>query len=144
MTYEEVVLKVREGFEYADARSIFEHVAVQVNIEGEGSGAFYIEVADRKICVEPYDYVDRDGLFMVDARTMIAISEGELAMEDAIKSGALRVQGNMTKIAMLTKIKIKNKAAAETSKGAEGNAVSKVTKTVTDIAAAVLSKISGK
>ena len=49
MTYEEIVEKVREDYEYADARAIFEHVAVQFNITGEGSGIFYIEVADRKV-----------------------------------------------------------------------------------------------
>lgn len=107
MTYEEIVLKVREGFEYADARDIFEHIAVQVNIVGEGSGAFYIEVAGRYATVEPYDYVDRDGLLTADAQTLIDIAMGKLSAEDAVKSGRLKVEGNMDKLRLFAKIKIK-------------------------------------
>ena len=44
MTYEEIVNIVRDNLENADAREIFEHIAFQFNITGEGSGAFYIEV----------------------------------------------------------------------------------------------------
>ena len=106
MKYEEIVLKVRDGFENADAREIFEHVAVQVNIEGEGNGAFYIEVAGRKICVEPYDYVDRDGLLTATGETLVTIADGTLSIEQALASGALRVEGNMGKLALLTKIKL--------------------------------------
>ena len=109
MTYEEIVLKVREGFENSDAREIFEHVAVQVNIEGEGSGAFYIEVADRYVSVEPYDYYDRDGLLTTDAETLIALAENRLSMREAYESGAVKVQGNLDKLRMLLKIKLKEK-----------------------------------
>ena len=62
MTYEEIVEKVRNDYENADARAIFEHIAIQFNIKGEGAGIFYIEVADRNVCVEPYDYYDKDAL----------------------------------------------------------------------------------
>jgi len=105
MTYQEIVLKVREGFENADAREIFEHVAVQVNIEGEGSGAFYIEIAERYISVEPYDYYDRDGLLTADADTLIAIAKGELPIMEAFESGRLRAEGDPEKLRMLSKIK---------------------------------------
>ena len=107
MTYYEVVDKVREGFEYADAREIFEHVAVQVNIVGEGSGAFYIEVANRQVCVEPYDYYDRDGLFTADANTLVELSEGKLGIMEAITTRRLQIEGNMDKIRLLGKIKIR-------------------------------------
>ncbi len=45
VTYEQIVQKVRKTFENADAREIFEHVAIEVDIVGEGAGAFYFEVA---------------------------------------------------------------------------------------------------
>ena len=116
MKYEEIVLKVREGVEEADARDIFEHIAVQVDIEGEGSGAFYIEVADRKVVVEPYDYYDRDGRVFANAETLIAIAEGRMTIADAIKNGVLRAEGNHDKLTLLNKIKIKKaKKAAKTA-----------------------------
>lgn len=107
MTYDEIVLKVRDAFENADAREIFVHIAVQVNIVGEGSGAFYIEVAGRKVTVEPYDYYDRDGLWTTDAQTLVAISDGKLSLAQAIEQGVLKMEGNMEKMAMMQKIKLR-------------------------------------
>ena len=45
MTYDELVLKVREVFENANAKEIYEHVAVQIDVTGEAAGTFYIEIA---------------------------------------------------------------------------------------------------
>lgn len=105
MTYEEIVMQVRENFEDADARNIFEHVAVQVNIIGEGSGAFYIEVAERQVSVEPYDYYDRDGLITADAETILKVARGELPAKEAMELGRLRAEGNWEKLKLLSKIK---------------------------------------
>ena len=105
MTYEEIVMCVRDNIEDADARSIFEHIAVQVNIIGEGAGAFYIEVAERKITVEPYDYWDRDGLLTADADTIIKMAKGELSPQKAIEKGMLRIEGNKDKLKLLSRIK---------------------------------------
>lgn len=109
MTYEMVVEKAREAFEYADAREIFEHVAMQVNIVGEGAGAFYIEIAERHISVEPYDYYDRDGLFTSSADILIQLAEGKLTFKDAVASGALQYAGNPYKLELLSKIKLKKR-----------------------------------
>lgn len=107
MTYEEIVLKVREGIENGDARAIFEHIAMQVNIIGEGSGAFYIEVANRQVCVEPYDYYDRDGLITSDGETLIAIAEGRTCIMDAIADNKLWFDGNPDKLNSFIRIKLR-------------------------------------
>lgn len=104
MTYEEIVEKVRSVYENADARDIFEHIAVQINIVGEGEGIFYMEVADRHICIEPYDYYDRDGLVIVSAQTIYDIADGKLTFHDAYHSGVLQCQGNIEKMKKLQKI----------------------------------------
>ena len=54
----------------ADASDISEHLAVQYNVTGEGEGAFYMEVKDGKVEVQPYDYKDRDILVTADGQTM--------------------------------------------------------------------------
>lgn len=105
MTYEEVVYKVRDGFEDADAREIFEHIAVQVNIFGEGSGAFYIEIANRSVIVEPYDYWDRDGLFSAPAEVLIDVADGKLTLREAVDKELIYVEGNMNKINQLLNLK---------------------------------------
>ena len=107
MTYEEIVLKVSQAYENADAREIFEHVAIQVNIEGEGAGAFYVEVANREVCVEPYDYYDRDGLFTATGKTLMDIAENRISPKEAYDTGLLKIEGNWDKINLLKKIKTK-------------------------------------
>lgn len=107
MTYEEIVHCVRDVYENADAREIYEHIAIQVNVTGEGAGAFYIEVAGRAVCVEPYDYHDRDGLITASAETILAIAHGKTTYEEALQDGRLSLQGNMEKFRKFARIKPK-------------------------------------
>lgn len=110
MKYEDIVEKVREVYEYADAREIYEHIAIQVNVTGEGSGIFYIEVAQRMVCVEPYDYYDRDVLLVADSSTVIGIADGHIKYDEALADGRLELYGNADKFNQFaTKIKVKRK-----------------------------------
>lgn len=106
MTYEEIVAAVRHTYENADARAIWNHIAVQVNVTGEGAGAFYIEVAERAVCVEPYDYYDRDGLITVPGPVIMAIAKGETSFKDEYEKGTIRLDGDMSKFCELSKIKL--------------------------------------
>lgn len=98
MTYFDIVDKIRDTYEYADARHIFEHIAIQINVIGEGAGALYIEVAERSVCVEPYDYKDRDVLVTTDAKTIVDVCDGNITYEEALESGRLHREGNMEKL----------------------------------------------
>ncbi|GEM_PF-1234912 len=109
MTYEEIVEAARSVFENADARMIFDHIAVQVNVHGEGSGIFYMEVADRGICIEPYDYYDRDGTVDTDGQTIMDICNGLITLDEAMESGRFILYGNDDKLAKLREIKYRNK-----------------------------------
>ena len=104
MTYEEIVDKVRGIYEDADARMIFEHVAIQINIVGEGSGILYLEVAHRQICVEPYDYYDRDGILECDATAVCDIFDNKLTVWEALDQGRIHYYGNWDKLNLLKKI----------------------------------------
>ena len=109
MTYQEIVEMVREVYENADARGIYEHIALQVNVTGEAAGIFYIEVANRQVSVEPYDYVDHDCLAIIDTQAAIDITEGRLTQREAQDMGLLRWEGNRDKLLQLTKIKLKKR-----------------------------------
>ncbi len=98
MTYEEIVEMVRKAFEYADARNIFEHVAFQINIVGEGAGAFYIEVAERQMCVEPYDYYDRDGLVTCSADVLKSVCSEQISVRKAYETGLIKFEGDLRKL----------------------------------------------
>ncbi len=107
MKYEDIVYAVRKTFENADARAVFEHVAIQVNIEGEGEGIFYFEVAERHICVEPYDYYDRDILMITTGQVLLELCDKKYSMRRAIEEGKIRVMGDERKLRLcLENIKV--------------------------------------
>ena len=72
--------EVRDCTANGDASGINDHLAVQYNITGEGEGAFYMEVKDGQIDVQPYDYRDRDILVTADAQTILDMMSGKLDM----------------------------------------------------------------
>ena len=61
MTYEEVFTQIKSIFMEADVSGEKEHLAFQFNVTGEGEGAFYAEVKEGTLCVEPYEYYDKIG-----------------------------------------------------------------------------------
>lgn len=119
MTYEELVAKAKESYGITDASSIKEHVAIQFNITGEAAGAFYLEISDGKIAVEPYEYYDRDVVVTCDAETLVKIAEGKLGMEAAYFSGKIKAEGNLGKALLLKELTKSNKKAAKAKKAAK-------------------------
>lgn len=104
MTYEELVQKARETYGTADASKVTEHVAIQFNVTGEAEGAFYLEIADGKVNIEPYEYYDRDVIVTTDAETLIKMAEGKLGMEAAYLTGKIKADGNLTKGLLLKEL----------------------------------------
>lgn len=107
MTYEEIVAKVKEAYSTADATSINEHVAIQFNIEGEGEGAFYLEITDGKIDVQPFEYYDKDATVYTTAETLQEIAEDKLNVVMAFTIGKIRVEGDLGKAALLQDVEFK-------------------------------------
>jgi len=97
MTYEEIVAKVRKTFKNTDVSNINEHLAYQFNIEGEGEGAFYVEVKEGKLYIEPYEYYDRDAIFICKSDTLFKMISGKLDPVAAFTVGQLRVEGSIDK-----------------------------------------------
>ena len=107
VTYEQIVQKVRKTFENADAREIFEHVAIEVDIVGEGAGAFYFEVAQRACVVEPYNYYNNDGRIIATADVLLKLASKKLHMREAWQTGQIQFEGNEVKFQLLLdKIKL--------------------------------------
>lgn len=95
MTYQELFSQLKERFMNADVSGVQEHLAYQFNITGEGAGAFYAEIRDGKLYVEPYEYYDRDALFTCTADTLMKIIEGKLDPVFAFTAGRLKVDGSI-------------------------------------------------
>jgi putative sterol carrier protein len=124
MTYEELVKKVETAYAKADASAVDEHVAVQFNITGEGEGAFYLEVAEGKIDIQPYEYLDRDAIVWSGADVLVDIAAGKVGITEAYSKGLLSVDGNLAKAALLEKIVLK-KAPAKKAAAAKKEAAPK-------------------
>ncbi|MBQ8318749.1 MAG: SCP2 sterol-binding domain-containing protein [Lachnospiraceae bacterium] len=98
MTYEEIVEKVRERLKDADTSKVDGFLAIQVNITEEGAGAFYVEVKDGKLSVEPYEYHDRQALITMKSKNFIKLMEGSLDPVAAFTLGKLKIDGSIEKV----------------------------------------------
>ena len=97
MTYADFFAEIKGRFMEADVSDITEHLAYQFNITGEASGIFYVEVKDGKLFVEPYEYFDRDALFICSAQTLRDLADGKLDPVLAFTIQKLKVEGNIDK-----------------------------------------------
>ena len=111
MKYEEIVAKVKKAYAKADTSKVNGHLAVQVDVTGEGEGAFYIEVADGKITVAPFEYYDHDFKVLCTAEEIIAIAEGKKKLGEEVNAGNAYVSRDVDKVAVFDSIAIKKTAA---------------------------------
>lgn len=116
MTYQEIFEKAKENILSYSVDERKGHLAVQVNIVGEGEGAFYIELKDNDIFVEPYEYYDRDCILKISGENFLAICDGSLDPVAAFTKGRLKIEGSIDKALEFSKIvndAIKNKKKSE-------------------------------
>lgn len=105
MTYADFFQDFKERFAGADVSDIREHLAFQFDIEdAEAGGAFYVEVRDGKLFVEPYEYYDRDARFRCAPDVLIKIAEGKLDPVWAFTTHKLKVEGDLGKALRLKEI----------------------------------------
>ena len=101
MKYEEIVEKVRVATSRVNVSRAVGHIAFQFNIEGEGEGAFYLEIADGKVNVEPYEYYDRDVIIVTTADVIMQMLENGLQPMVAYTNDQLKVYGNINQLKVL-------------------------------------------
>lgn len=108
MKYEELVKTLKDNYGAVDASSVNEHVALQFNVTGEAEGAFYVEIADGKVNIEPYEYYDRDVLVTVSETDLIDVFDGKLDFIEAFNDGRIKAEGNLIKALALKDLIEKN------------------------------------
>ena len=113
MTYEEIVGKVKKHFQAYKPAGAEDRVAIQVDITGEGEGAFYIEVADGKIAVEPYEYYEHDIKVVASADALMEIVDGKSDLVNANLTGKLYAEGDLQKAEVLQNVVKKAAKKAE-------------------------------
>ena len=125
MTYADFFYDMKGRFMGADVSDIHEHLAFEFNIEDEeAGGAFYVEIKDGVLHVEPYEYYDRDARFICTPDVLVKIAEGEMDPVWAFTTQKLKVEGSIDKALRLKDIieakqKQMKKEAKEAKKAAE-------------------------
>jgi hypothetical protein len=118
MTYEKIVEKVKKALSKVDASGVKGHLAVQVDVYGEGEGAFYIEVKDGKVDVQPYEYFDHDLRIRCTGEEIIAIAEGKKKILEEVAAENVEALRNVGRLGEFDLVfvgrQLKNKAAKKT------------------------------
>ena len=113
MTYADFFCEIKSRFMEADVSDIRDHLAFQFDVEDpDCGGIFYVEVKEGKLYVEPYEYYDRDAIFIANPETFIRIADGKIDPVAAFPLRKLRVEGSIEKALRLKEIidmKKKNK-----------------------------------
>lgn len=105
MTYADFFYDIKGRFMGADVSDIHEHLAFEFDIEDEeAGGAFYVEVKDGELSVEPYEYYDRDARFICAPEVLLKIATGEMEPVWAFTTQKLKVEGNIDKALRLKEI----------------------------------------
>jgi len=117
MTYAELFSNIKGKFIGADVSDISEHLAFQFNITGEGAGIFYVEVKDGQLSIEPYEYFNRDAVFICSADVLLKISEGKLDPVLAFTLQKLKIEGNIEKALKFKNIVDSKKKSSQNSLG---------------------------
>lgn len=105
MTYADLFYDIKGRFMGADVSDIHEHLAFEFDIEDEeAGGAFYVEVKDGTLFVEPYEYYDRDARFICAPEVLLKIADGEMDPVWAFTTQKLKVEGNIDKALRLKEI----------------------------------------
>lgn len=138
MTYADLFYEIKGKFMGADVSDIHEHLAFQFNIEDEeAGGAFYVEVKDGVLYVEPYEYYDRDAKFICAPDVLLRIADGELDPVAAFTEQKLKVEGSIEKALRLKEI-------IELKRGMEKNFVQKAADKVVGTVARAAAKKENK
>lgn len=104
MTYEKIVAKVKEYCDGAELNGYSGHLAVEIEITGEGEGVFYAEAINGKLHIEPYNYFDRDVRLITSADNFIKIASGKLDPVWAFTTGKLKLEGSVEKALEFKKV----------------------------------------
>ena len=104
LKFEDIFAKVKKEFGGADVSNYEDHLAFQVNITGEGEGAFYVEIKDHALDIQPYDYNDRDFSITASGADLIDLFKGKLDLGKALSEGKLKVDGDIGKALEFSKL----------------------------------------
>ena len=103
MLTKNVIAKVKEKTAGFDVGSYDGFLAVQVTLS-DNNEAFYVEIKDGKLSVEPFEYYDRQANMIISSANFIKMINGELNPVIAFNTGKLKIEGSIEKAKELESI----------------------------------------
>lgn len=113
MTYEQIVSSVKKALAKADVSKVKNNIAIQVDIVGEGEGAFYIAVLDGTLAIEPYEYKDNNAKLIISAKDCVDLFNGKLDTKQINVEGDAEACKNAIKKLVAAKKPAAKKTAAK-------------------------------
>ena len=129
MKYSEVVKTAKKKVSVLDASKIHDHLAIEFDVEGDGEGAFYVELGDGKVQVEPYEYYDNDFRVRGNADSILKLLDGGSSLKSVLND--IRIEGDVSKAASLENILSNHKLATTKKDTAKLTTTKKETKKLT-------------
>jgi len=96
MTFEQIISEVKNKTASFDGSTYDGFLAVQVTLS-DLNQVFYVEIKDKKISVEPYDYHDRQAHLIITSDKFLKLIERKLNPVVAFTTGQLKVEGDAGK-----------------------------------------------
>ena len=88
MTYEKIIELLKEKLNGKKIENHDKTLSAEVNIRGEGEGAFYIEAKEGEIHVEPFEYYNHDVKITISSEELLKLISGEKELEESIAENA--------------------------------------------------------
>ena len=103
MTLENVVKEVKEKASSYKEGSYGGFLAVQITLT-DLNQAFYVEVKEGKLTIEPFEYNDRQANLMISSTNFIKMINGKLNSVLAFTTGKLKIDGDISKATEMANI----------------------------------------
>ncbi len=104
MKQEDVVQELRKRFKDADVNNIEGTIAVQIDLKDDNYSNVYLEIKDKVLSIEPYDYYDRVAKITVDSKDLLDIIDRKLDVEKAVSENLIIAEGDVQKCMELLKL----------------------------------------
>lgn len=104
MKQEDVVQELRKRFKDADVNNIEGTVAVQIDLKDDDYSNIYLEVKDKVLSIEPYDYYDRIAKITVASKDLLDIIDKKLDVYKAASENLIVAEGDVQKCIELLKL----------------------------------------
>ena len=103
MTRLEIIEQIKEKTANFDVSKYEGFLALQVTLS-DLNEAFYVEIKDGKLAVEPFAYDDRQANLIMTSANFVKMINKKLNSKIAFTTGKLKIEGDISKASELSKL----------------------------------------